>query len=204
MTPEARYIEVAIALPVFQTFTYGVPESLVDFMAIGKRVLVPFGRRRETGYVFGQSRHSDIKEIKSILDILDEQPLFPSSMVPFFKWISDYYKYPIGQVVKNALPGGLNIREYASVAITEKGQNELDGGRLPPMAKAILGELQSGNILVKDLYKKIDQEIPGTMLYTFERCGWITKKWKIAAGKTKARRDFVSEVRSIRVPQDVF
>jgi primosomal protein N' (replication factor Y) len=187
MTPETRYIEVAVALPVYQTFTYNVPDTFADFVATGKRVLVPFGRRRETGYVFGQSQGFDIKEIKSILDILDEQPLFPSSMVPFFRWISDYYKYPVGQVVKNALPGGLNVRDCASVAITEKGQNELDHGRPAPIAKDILGQLQSGSIPLKDLYKKIDQDISSTLLYTFERCGWITKKWELVGEKTKAR-----------------
>jgi len=189
MQTDMRYIEVAVALPVFQTFTYSVPDSFAGFMAIGKRVLVPFGRRRVTGYVFGQSQDSYIKDIKSILDILDEQPLFPSSMVMFFRWISDYYKYPVGQVVKNALPGGLNIRDYASVAITEKGRHELDNGRLAPVAKEILNQLQSGSILVKDLNKKIDQEIPGTLLYTFERSGWITKKWELAGEKTKARQE---------------
>ena len=40
MTPAVDYIEVAVALPVFQTFTYGVPEIICDFIAIGKRVLV--------------------------------------------------------------------------------------------------------------------------------------------------------------------
>ena len=189
MQTDMRYIEVAIALPVFQTFTYTVPESFAGFMATGKRVLVPFGRRRETGYVFGQFQDSNIKDIKPILDILDEQPLFPSSMVMFFRWISDYYKYPVGQVVKNALPGGLNIRDYASVAITEKGRHELDHDRLAPVAKEILNQLQSGSILVKDLNKKIDQEIPGTLLYTFERSGWITKKWELAGEKTKARQE---------------
>ncbi len=187
MTSEIRYIEVAVALPVYQTFTYSVPESFADFMASGKRVLVPFGRRRETGYVFGQSQGLGIKGIKSVLDILDDQPLFPSSMVPFFKWISDYYKYPVGQVVKNALPSGLNVRDYASVAITEKGRYELDHGRPAPIAKEILGRLQSGSIQVKDLCKKIDQDVPGTLLSAFERCGWITKKWELCGEKTKAR-----------------
>jgi len=202
MTPEARYIEVAIALPVYQTFTYSVPDAFADFMATGKRVLVPFGRRRETGYVFGQSQGFDIKEIKSILDILDEQPLFPPSMVPFFRWISDYYKYPVGQVVKNALPGGLNVRDYASVSITEKGRNELDHGRPVPIAKDILGQLQSGSILVKDLYKKIDQDIPGTLLYTFERSGWITKKWELAGDKTKARLERFVDLTDTALPVD--
>ena len=108
-------------------------------------------------------------------------------MVPFFRWISDYYKYPVGQVVKNALPGGLNIRDYASVAITEKGRNELDHGRLAPIAKDILSQLQSGTILVKDLYKKIDQDIPSTLLYTFERCGLITRKWELGRGQDESQ-----------------
>jgi primosomal protein N' (replication factor Y) len=202
METDMRYIEVAIALPVYQTFTYCVPESFADFLATGKRVLVPFGRRRETGYVFGQSKDFDTKEIKSILDILDEQPLFPSSMVPFFRWISDYYKYPVGQVVKNALPGGLNVRDYASVAITEKGRNELDLGRPAPLAKDILSQLQSGSILVKDLYKKIDQDIPSTLLYTFERCGWITKKWELAGAKTRARLERFVRLSGTALPVD--
>jgi primosomal protein N' (replication factor Y) len=107
MKSNTGYIEVAVAIPVFQTFTYSAPEPLADFVAIGKRVLVPFGRRRLTGYVLGAGQDFDHKEVKSVLDVLDEQPLFPSAMVPFFRWISDYYKYPLGEVVKNAMPGGL-------------------------------------------------------------------------------------------------
>ena len=202
LVPNMKYIEVAIALPVYQTFTYSVPESLADFMTIGKRVLAPFGRRRETGYVFGQSQGFDVKEVKSILDILDEQPLFPSSMVPFFEWISDYYKYPIGQVVKHALPSGLHIRDYASVAITEKGRNQIDHGRLEPIAKDILGLLQSGSILVKDLHKKIDQDIPSTILFNFERSGWITKTWELARQKTKARFERLVRLTDTALPVD--
>ena len=202
METDTRYIEVAIALPVYQTYTYSVPDSFADYMATGKRVLVPFSRRRETGYVFGQSQCFDDKEIKSILDILDEQPLFPSSMVPFFRWIADYYKYPVGQVVKNALPGGLNIRDYATVAITEKGRNELNQGRLTSIAKNILNQLQSGSILVKDLYQKIGQDTPGALLYTFERRGWITRKWELSREKTKARLERFVQLTDTALPVD--
>jgi len=202
METVVKYIEVAIALPVFQTFTYSVPEPFTDFMATGKRVLVPFGQRRVTGYVFGESQGSSVKEIKSILDILDEVPLFPSSMVPFFKWISDYYKYPVGQVVKNALPGGLNIRDYASVAITEKGRHVLAHDRLATIARDVLGQLRSGSVLVKDLNKKIKRDIPGTLLYSFERCGWITKEWKLTGQKTKARLERFVRLADATLPQD--
>lgn len=187
MVTDSSYIEVAIALPVAHTFTYSVPESFAEFMATGKRVLVPFGRRRVTGYIFGQSQDIDNIEIKPILDVLDEQPLFPSSMVPFFKWIADYYKYPVGQVVKAALPGGLDVRDFASVSITEKGRDALKKRQLKSIAKEILGHLQLGSVRVKELNKKIDQNIPAGLLLKFERCGWIARNWELAGAKTKAR-----------------
>ncbi|NNL76085.1 MAG: primosomal protein N' [Desulfobacterales bacterium] len=190
MKSDARYIEVAVALPVSNTFTYSVPESLFNFITTGKRVLIPFGRRRVTGYVFGQCRLLDsIEEIKSILDVLDEEPLFPPSMVPFFRWITDYYKYPIGEVVKNALPGGLNIRDLATVTLTEKGRTAVSHGHLTPIAKDFLGQLIAGPRRVKEVCRKINQNIPAALLNTFERNGWITKKWELSGVKTKARTE---------------
>ncbi len=70
----------------------------------GKRVLVPFGRRSITGYILGADTGTDHKEVKDVLDILDEHPLFPASMIPFFKWTADYYMHPVGDVITCALP----------------------------------------------------------------------------------------------------
>ena len=84
MSAQNSNIEVAVALPVYNTFTYSVPPFLLPFIAIGKRVLVPFGQRRLTGYILGPSRDTDTAELKHILDVLDQQPLFPESMIPFF------------------------------------------------------------------------------------------------------------------------
>ena len=68
---DAKYVEVAVALPVFQTYTYKVPESFADFMATGKRVLVPFGQRRVTGYVFGQSQDSGYSRRSAAFSVID-------------------------------------------------------------------------------------------------------------------------------------
>ena len=187
MKPDTEYIEVAVAIPVYQTFTYSVPEPFSPFISTGKRVLIPFGRRRVTGYILGPGKGYDNKEIKSVLDILDEQPLFPPAMVPFFRWISDYYKYPPGEVVKTALPGGLNIRDYVLVSLTESGQDALNGAQLNPIARQILGHLQSGPCRVNELYKIIDPNIPGALLYSLEQRDWITRKWELSRAKTKAR-----------------
>jgi primosomal protein N' (replication factor Y) len=198
MKPDAGYIEVAVATPVFQTFTYSAPESLATFVAIGKRVLIPFGRRRITGYVLGPSRDFDRKEVKAVLDVLDEQPLFPSAMVPFFRWISDYYKYPLGEVVKNALPGGLNIRDYVQISLTADGQAALARGQLNPISQQILSHLKSGPCRVQELYKKIDQNIPSALLYSLEQQGLISRKWELSKAGTKARLERYVRLSDVR------
>jgi len=196
------YIEVAVALPVFHTFTYIVPEPFKDHAAPGTRILVPFGRRRVTGYIFGPSRNSDQKELKPILDVLDEQPLFPPGMVPFFRWIADYYKYPIGQVVKNALPGGLNVYEYSLITLTEQGRRAHKSEQLSPVAKIVLNQLLAGPCRLSKLYKKIDQKIPATLLYNFEQSGWITRKWELKRASTKARLERFIRLGDTSLPVD--
>ena len=40
------YIDVAVALPLTKTLTYALPDHLAELAAIGKRVMVPLGRRK--------------------------------------------------------------------------------------------------------------------------------------------------------------
>ncbi len=118
------HLEVAVCAPVRQTFTYAAGSaeasdlSLSDFC--GRRVLIPFGRRPVTGYVVGENcADSTAFKIKPILRRIDEQPLFHASMVPFFRWVADYYHYPIGLVIKAALPAGLATKPKKKVVLVD-------------------------------------------------------------------------------------
>ena len=202
MTSDTRYIEVAVALPVHRTYTYIAPESLVDFSATGKRVLAPFGQRRVTGYIFGQSRNQENKEIRPILDVLDEQPLFTPAMIPFFKWIADYYKYPIGEVVKNALPGGLNIYEYSSFTITEDGCRALELEPLSTVTREVLQQLLTGSCRISKLFKNIDPKISGTLIKQIERNGWVARKRELSGARTKARLERFVRLGDATLPFD--
>ena len=187
MRPARAYIEVAVALPVFQTFTYGVSENVSAFIAIGKRVLVPFGQRRVTGYILDTHDTAVEKDVKLVLDVLDEDPLFPESMIPFFKWIADYYKHPIGDVIKTALPGGLNLYDYASIAISEKGQLALANGSVTPVEKQILNHLASGSCRLRDLSKLLKQNVPAALIQSLIHRGRITKTRILSGGTTRSR-----------------
>lgn len=110
------YLEVAVAAPLEQTLTYSLQETpdlavCVDIRKsyVGRRVLVSLGPRRVTGYVVDIVTFSENAsyKIRAIHKFLDEYPLFHENSVEFYKWVANYYHYPLGLVIKTALPGGL-------------------------------------------------------------------------------------------------
>ena len=103
-------INVAIPIYIDKSFYYKVPKTLEKDALIGKRVLVPFGRRTLTGYIIENENLSLKDELKEILQILDEKPLWTKKQFEFLLWISNYYFYPIGEVIKASLPNGINLK----------------------------------------------------------------------------------------------
>nr|MCU0530845.1 DEAD/DEAH box helicase [Syntrophales bacterium] len=103
------YIEVAINIPADRTFTYTVPAEAHGEIAVGKRVLVPFGRRSLTGPIVGIRRSSDRQDTKEIIRVLDREPLFREEDLRFYRWAASYYFTPLGRALGEILPGGIDI-----------------------------------------------------------------------------------------------
>ena len=101
-------IEVAVPLPMEKTFHYLVPAALVQQVQPGKRVFVPFGGRKLTGYVLAFAQTSDAVKLKEIISVLDDDPLWTGNELEFFRWVASYYLHPLGEVLKTALPAGIN------------------------------------------------------------------------------------------------
>jgi len=188
---EKPYVEVAVALPVSRTFTYELPEEpLWSLSLVGKRVLVPFRTRNVTGYVLDCLESTDREGVKKIIDILDDAPLFPASMIRFFRWIADYYLYPVGEVIKGALPGGLNVTQVQTVSITNEGRSVLAGQSLTTFDRAILQELKShGPLSIRTLSKAVNEEISPRTFSSLERSGWIIRQYKLKPGRVRPKKE---------------
>lgn len=123
-----HYYEVAVVAPLINTLTYGPPVEHDLRPVTGQRVLVSLGARLVTGYILGKAQPPVQKSaghkiiIKPIVDLLDRDPLFPACMVPLYRWIADYYHYPIGEVIRTALPGGITAGSGRILRITEQGK----------------------------------------------------------------------------------
>lgn len=102
---EKRYIEVALPLPLFQTFTYSIegeppPE--------GTRVVVPFRRDEHIGWVVGVTDDPGPHRIRSILDRLDRAPSLRPDILELARWMAEYYLAPLGLVLRTVLPSVLS------------------------------------------------------------------------------------------------
>jgi len=126
-----RVIEVAVPVPLDRTFHYLVPETMVKAVLPGKRVFVPFGGRKLTGYVLDTAA-APSEGLKEILDVLDDDPLFTPRDLALYRWIASYYLQPLGEVIRTALPAGINLRSIGKGVEQSPGETsgeEIRGGR---------------------------------------------------------------------------
>jgi len=126
-----EFVEVALPLPMRQTFTYRLPFGLRDSVKIGARLLVPFGKRQITGYAVALhtklSEEIEIEEsaIKEAAELIDEEPLITEEILKLTQWTADYYASSWGEVLKAALPAGINAASEQIISITSNGRDEI-------------------------------------------------------------------------------
>lgn len=79
----------------------------------GMRVLVPFGRSKTYVGIIYETHHRapEKYQTKDILQVLDVFPILFEGQLALWRWISDYYISPIGEVYKAALPAGLKAED---------------------------------------------------------------------------------------------
>src|ERR1700722_13991143 len=69
-----EYAEVVFDRPLDHAYSYAVPQELRAALAVGKRVLAPFGKgdRHTVGYCVGLTAEPPGRKVKNLLEVLDE------------------------------------------------------------------------------------------------------------------------------------
>ncbi len=111
---EPGFATVTFPVPLRRQFQYRIPQSIKPRIKRGARVRVPFGHQEKVGYVTGFSEVPQVEpeQMKSLHELIDEEPLPDDSLMELTRWISEYYVCSWGQVLQAALPGP--VREGAS------------------------------------------------------------------------------------------
>jgi primosomal protein N' (replication factor Y) (superfamily II helicase) len=116
----AAVLRIALAMPMRRLFDYLPSPQAPLTGGVGQRVRVPFGRQRLVGLVMEQADSSELPaaRLKTVLEVLDAEPVLDRSAVELLRWAADYYHHPIGEVIAAAIPKAL--REGAPIIATEE------------------------------------------------------------------------------------
>jgi len=111
-----KYAEIGLNLPIDKTFHYRIPAFMAKDVEVGRRVWVPFGKRRMIGYVVGITDIAPSFHLKDIEKVIDESPIIPEDLVRLTKWMSEYYYTSWGSALDAAIPaplkgGKTNVKE---------------------------------------------------------------------------------------------
>lgn len=103
-----KIARVILPLPLDRPYTYLVPEHFWHLVRPGRRVVVPFGKRKLAGVVVEEGKEEDIKGFaaKEILDVDMELPVLPAEILKLTKWMASYYMCSWGEAARAALPPG--------------------------------------------------------------------------------------------------
>ncbi|MBI5885748.1 MAG: primosomal protein N' [Deltaproteobacteria bacterium] len=184
------FADVAVPVPLDKTFTYSVPPELSPDVAIGKRVLVPFGRRRLAGYIMALHHEpsGELKKILPIADIIDPAPLFDAAIAGFYRWLASYYFAPIGSAVDLICPAPAAVKSRRRVRITQSGADALGG--ISGLGAQILEAAATG-ITVSALVKRFKAKAVYATLERLKREGLIMEDEAARSGAVAAFEEYL-------------
>jgi primosomal protein N' (replication factor Y) len=130
-----RFARVALPLPLFEPYTYRVPEALGDRIVPGARVVVPVRARELVGIVLqvdvdASARPPVLPSSPSIKDILaapDSETALTPALLRAAEWMAGYYGAPIGLALKAMLPAPMWGASRVLIRATGAGPGRLGG-----------------------------------------------------------------------------
>jgi primosomal protein N' (replication factor Y) (superfamily II helicase) len=186
------FCQVVFPLPFRNSFTYSVPDELINAAKVGVRAVVPFGKRVLTGFIVSVSKTTDVTEkIKPVRDILDDLPIFDETALKFYEWISDYYLSSLGEALRNSVPYGSDVESKRKVVVDLEFCSQLlnqEQRKNSSRAKllAVLIEKEVHNI--SQLQKQLRSKSIYSPLRALEKIGALSILDLVELGKVKAKR----------------
>lgn len=136
-------------------YTYLIPKNLLKSVVPGKRVLVPFGlyNAKKQAMVYDVSplkNDETICKLKSIIAVLDTEPLLSVEMLNLSICMKNWYFCTLYDAVKCMIPSGLNFKlEHSYILNPEHKNIKFDFDDI--QKKILLYLKENGNIVSEKL-----------------------------------------------------
>ncbi len=180
--PLSCVLKVALPLPLPRCFDYLLPSPppLVESL-VGCRVRVPFGNGEKIGIVeSAQMQGIPETELKTVLEVLDQEPVFSGELLQNLRWLSRYTHAPIGEVYATAMPSLLRQGR-------ELPDNKIIAWELTPLGRHQWTYLRANTKLRKFAERLLKHPV------TEDQLDLDTENWRATASNLK-RRGLVERV----------
>lgn len=116
----AKIAVFAATFAIDRPYDYLVPAHLSDIVAVGMRVIVPFGRgnRQTEGLILSWSKEDAGHKLKTIVSVLDDEPIISAEGIKMAIWMRQRYFCTLYDAFKAMLPAGLwfSLKETYQIA----------------------------------------------------------------------------------------
>jgi len=118
---ETLFVEVILPLAIAKNYTYRVPYEMNRSVAVGKRVVVQFGKSKLYAAIIASvgSLAPEKYEAKYVIELLDDRPPVTVGQLQFWQWMADYYMCTIGEVMNAALPSALKLASETRIILNK-------------------------------------------------------------------------------------
>ena len=149
------FVDIALPLPVGQTFTYHLTPYQQLRVKPGARVRVPVGRRRMTGYVVAARAEAPAGfETRAIEALIDREPVLPRELLELARFTADYYLTPLGDVLAAMIPAEADSWGDRRVRLTDRGALALHHLPAAVALQALL--LERGQMRIAEIEELLD------------------------------------------------
>lgn len=139
-----KFVDVALPIPVHSEFCYELPEKTsIEEISPGVRVLVPFGKKKEIGFITKITEKPAVAQPKKIIKIIDKEPVITDCLFKLAEFIKNTYNCSSGESLNCMFPVSIKSKwnqDLCGQEITIK-QPKISEQKIP---KAIKYYLKNG------------------------------------------------------------
>ncbi len=174
------WVEVTFLGTVPSAYIYHVPFLMEDRMEEGCLAVAPLRRRRLPGVVTRVLKKAPLDiapaSLKPVLCLPFRERLFHEHHLELYRWCANYYRLPLGGILKSALPLPAGAMKGERIVLTKTGRAvlEREKGKGNPCAKELLNQWNEG----KALSTLISHEGMWKALLEWTDKGWLVWEYK--------------------------
>lgn len=199
-----------VSYPIDKLYDYLVPAHLAEPVAVGSRVLVPFGRgtslRQGVVISLREADSGDLDntkvKMKEIAAVPDEEPLYTPEMIRLGEYMRDHTFCTLFDALKTMVPTGINLKTTAEYSLLPDWNH---GQQLTEEEQRVISYLGhrkgavKGPVLCSELRLPPNPEV----LRKLEREGILLKSYRTARNVQDATVRMLRMADTIRTPDDL-